>query len=129
MNGEAVDYFPRIISYKSVGIIRYDFIQGKGIFTNFFGVLSAVSLKPGEFGKDLGFNQFRHIDHGNQSYDLVEPDKARFTVHAIDTVTKEVRGSFRAKFKRKNGVIITGDAYLPENILFEGKFNTKYMDY
>jgi hypothetical protein len=129
MNGEAVDYFPRIISYRNTGIITYDFVQGKGIFTNIFGIFLPVSLVSGEFGKDLIFNQYRHIDHGNQRYDLIEPENAKFTVGAIDTITKEVRGSFKAKFKRSMSAINTGDAYLPEDILFEGKFNTKYTDY
>jgi hypothetical protein len=58
-------------------------------------------------------------------YELVYPEEGFFNIEALDTVKQEVKGRFRAEFRRttKNGYKNLG---LPENLLFQGVFNEKY---
>jgi hypothetical protein len=131
MNGKLVNYEPRFISYRSSKTLSCSLTQSKGQFINILGIIVIIYLnETGEFGNFINFAQYRNIDYGSQDYEVIDPSTAKFTIHAIDTTTKEVRGALYAKFKRKGRpAIVNQDSYLPDTILFEGRFHTKYVVY
>jgi hypothetical protein len=72
------------------------------------------------------FSQIVDEDVVGYTYKLENPEEGFFNIEGLDTVKQEVKGRFRAQFRRtsKNGY---KDLGLPETLLFQGVFNEKYL--
>lgn len=129
LNGVLMDYNPKFVSYQGTGVLTYDLIQIRGIFINILGVSGPVPFTKADWGKYLSFGQYKNIDYGNHVYRPIDRDSSIFKVTEIDTITRDIKGVFQAKFKRKAAGIITPDSYLPDTLSFKGVFHTKYIVY
>lgn len=136
LNGMEEDYLP-FLEYDSVNrVMNYVFAQ---------------SINQGQLINSLGFGRLPHDTGGFQlttdnilyvkartsfhqtvgedqegyEYKLVDADEGFFIVEYLDTINMEVKGRFKAKFRRtsKNG---NKDLGLPKNLLFQGVFYENY---
>lgn len=129
LNGVLTDYKPTFDTYQGVSYLACSFIQIRGRFINILSIKGIIPFAKGDWGKYLSFGQYKDIDRGNQTYQPIDPDSSIFKVTEIDTITRDIKGVFQAKFKRKSAGIITPDSYLPDTLSFKGMFHTKYIVY
>ena len=134
LNGKEVDYEPHIFLHKVYNHMNFPFVQKKGDILNQVA-FSWLPVKTGDFAlhtervqyvKALtSFSQIVDEDIEGYEYELESPDEGFFNIEGLDTVKLEVKGRFKAKFRRtsKNG---HGNLGLPEVLLFQGIFNEKY---
>lgn len=71
------------------------------------------------------FSQIIEQDRSGYEYELIEPENGYFHIEMLDTAKQEVKGHFKAKFRRttKNGNKVLG---LPKIILMQGIFYQPY---
>ena len=129
LNGVLTDYKPTFDTYQGVSSLACSFIQIRGRFINILSIKGIIPFAKGDWGKYLSFGQYKDIDRGKQTYQPIDPDSSIFKVTEIDTITRDIKGVFQAKFKRKAAGIITPDSYLPDTLSFKGVFHTKYIVY
>ncbi len=134
LNGCKKDYEPDFIVSKINNHINYAFVHQHDDIVNLLG-FGWLPIHAGDFElhteriqliKALtSFSQVVDEDLTGYEYELENPEEVFFNVEALDTVKLEVKGRFRAKFRRttKNGYKNLG---LPEHMLFQGVFNEKY---
>jgi hypothetical protein len=136
LNGCKKDYEPDFIASKVSKYMNFAFVEyhkDKDI-ENLFG-FGLLPIQTGEFelhtehtlyiGALTSFSQTVDEDLIGYEYELVHPEEGFFNIEALDTVKREVKGRFRAEFRRttKNGYKNLG---LPESLLFQGVFNERY---
>ena len=72
-----------------------------------------------------GFSQIFHQEDDGDEYTLIGPENGYFHITYLDTINKEVKGHFKAIFKRtKKNYIRSGD--LPMILLYQGIFYDNY---
>lgn len=83
--------------------------------------------KPAVFHEvaTASFSQSLEEDLPAYEYELIEPENGYFEIEQLDTIKQEVKGHFKAKFRRttKNG---HKDLGLPKIILMQGIFYQPY---
>ena len=86
--------------------------------------------KPGVLHEiaTANFSQVINEDEFGYKYTLIEPENGYFHITHLDTINKEVKGHFKAKFRRakKNGY---KDGNLPKILLYQGIFYDNYTHY
>lgn len=136
LNGELKDGYQPAFKYIEVyKTMNYGFLERpQELLINSVG-FSWLPLETGNFElhteripfikAKTSFNQTIQEDLEGYSYELIDADEGFFNVEALDTVKHEVKGRFKAKFKRtsKNG---NGDLGLPKVLLFQGVFYENY---
>ncbi len=135
LNGKEVNYAPIFTYYPVYNLINYRFSQQVGDIVNDFG-FSWLPLEEGEYTLHTdtkpqvdkagsSFGQTFDEDINGYSYKLEESVNGFFNVEHLDSINQTVRGRFKVAFCRTstNG---NGDLGLPEHLLFQGVFNTKY---
>jgi len=136
LNGELKEGYQHDFKYIEVyQTMNYGFIERpQALLVNIFG-FSWLPLEAGDFAlhtepipfikAKTSFSQVVDEDLEGYSYELMDADEGFFHVEYLDTVNQEVKGRFKAKFKRtsKNG---NGDLGLPKVLLFQGVFHENY---
>lgn len=135
LNGEITeDYQPDFQLDTVYDLINYVFIDSTK--ANVFTLIAFdwLPIKEGNFQlheeripyiKALtSISQIVDEDLPGYEYQLIDADEGYINIEQLDTAKMEVRGRFRAKFKRtsKNG---NDDLGLPENLQFDGVFYDK----
>ena len=137
LNGEEVDYLPEFGHDTFNQIMNYPFLQTKnqGNILNLLG-FGRLPLRTGDFQLTTenilyikartSFSQTVSEDLEGYEYKLVDEDEGFLKIEALDTIKMEVKGRFKAKFKRtsKNGF---DDGDLPKFLLFQGVFFDNYV--
>jgi hypothetical protein len=137
LNGEEAAYLPSFRFDTFNRVMNYTFVESKNQALDI--ALVGFGLLPFSLGEfDISadgelykkaqtvFVQVLSGDLEGYSYKLVDADEGFIHVEHLDSIQQEVRGRFRAKFKRtsKNG---NEDLGLPKIIVFQGVFNEKYI--
>ncbi|MFN0177098.1 MAG: hypothetical protein ACKVU0_20825 [Saprospiraceae bacterium] len=137
LNGCKEDYEPDFKLIKVYSHINFAFVDKYDDVVNLLA-FDWLPIQTGDFElhteriqyiKALtSFGQTVDEDLTGYEYELEVPEEGFFNIEALDTVNQEVKGRFRAQFRRttKNGYKHLG---LPETLLFQGVFNEKYEVY
>ena len=134
LNGEEVDYVAVLENDTFNHLMNYGFSQEKG---NIFNLLSfgRMPLSTGGFQLTTenilyekartSFNQIVDKDLDGYEYELEDVDDGFLNIEYFDSIKMEVKGRFKAKFRRtaKNGV----DGDLPKHLVLQGVFYDKYV--
>lgn len=136
LNGELKEgYIPGFLYIKVYQTMNYGFSESPRLLLSNTVGFSWLPLEPGNFAlhteripfikAKTSFSQIIDEDLEGYSYELIDADEGFFNVESLDTVKLEVKGRFKAKFKRtsKNG---NGDLGLPKVLLFQGVFYENY---
>lgn len=136
LNGEvAATYLPEVL-YDSINrVMTYGFVeslnQGQLINSLGFGYLPLstgdfpITTEDALYEKAFtSFNQTVSEDLDGYDYKLIDADEGFFNQEYLDTINLEVKGRFKAKFKRtaKNGI----NGGLPKYLTFQGVFYENY---
>ncbi len=137
-NGELTDmYKPDFRTDTIYEILSFGFVNNTGDIINSFGFYW-LPIAEGNFQltteripqvKAISFfSQTIDEDLDGYDYKLIDAEEGFFNIEHLDTVKREVKGRFRAKFKRtsKNGNKNLG---LPKFIQVDGVFNEPYQYY
>ena len=135
LNGEEINFITEIL-YDSINrVMSYGFGESlnQGQLVNSLG-FGRLPYSTGEFSlttENILFKKARTSFHQTVSedldgyeYKLIDADEGFFNVEYLDTINLEVKGRFKAKFKRtaKNGV----DGGLSKYLTFQGVFYENY---
>jgi hypothetical protein len=135
LNGCKVDYEPYFVLIEVYQTLNLGFVKTHKDIFNALG-FSYLPIQTGDFElhterilyiKALtNFGQTVDEDLVGYEYELENPEEGFFNIEGLDTLKQEVKGRFRAQFRRtsKNGY---KDLGLPETLLFQGVFNEKYL--
>ncbi len=134
LNGSEADYKPRFFFHKAYNHINFPFQQIEGDIVNQVS-FAWLPIKTGDFELHdepiqyiKAFTHFSQIvdeDLPGYQYELENAEEGFFKIEGLDTLKREVKGRFRAQFRRTktNGY---DDLGLPEKLLYQGVFNEKY---
>ncbi len=136
LNGELKPGFKTFIDYtKSIEDFGFSFVEdvsprlSHGIGFNWMPLKEGRFPigKPGIFHEVVpaSFSQSLEEDLPAYEYELIEPENGYFEIEQLDTIKQEVKGHFKAKFRRTttNG---NKDLGLPKIILMQGIFYEHY---
>lgn len=139
LNGEEEAMYLSIAAYDTINrVMNYGFEESlnQGQLVNSLG-FGRLPYSTGEFSLTTenilytkartSFDQTVSEDLDGYEYKLIDAGDGFFNLEYLDTVKMEVRGRFKAKFKRtaKNGV----DGGLPKYLTFQGVFYENYIPY
>lgn len=139
LNGEKEATYLALVAYDTINrVMNYGFEESlnQGQLVNSLG-FGRLPYSIGEFSLTTenilhtkartSFHQTVSEDLDGFDYKLIDADEGFFNVEYLDTINLEVKGRFKAKFKRtaKNGF----DGDLPKYLTFQGVFYEKYIAY